>query len=128
MTPSTYYRLLILFASLLTLLTQVVHGQMSKSKKDSTDNQWWTSIQITFSYPKKAQENNVQGKVVVSFDIDSTCSIVNVRLVKGIGYGCDEEAIKAVKKMKLTYSKEQGHKCTPRYNLLQTFSFVNNDD
>jgi TonB family protein len=128
MITSRNYRLFIIFFSLLVFLAQAVHGQMSNNKKDSTDTQWWTSRQITFSYPKKAKENNVQGKVVVSFDIDSTCSVVNVRLVKGIGYGCDEEAIKAVKKMKLTYSKEQGHKCTARYNLLQTFNFINNDD
>ena len=103
MIPSTNYRLFIIFFSLLVFLTQSVHGQMSNNKKDTGDTKWWTSRQVTFSYPKKAQENNVQGKVVVSFDIDSTCSVVNVRLIKGIGYGCDEEAIKAVKKMKLTY-------------------------
>ena len=100
MIASMNYRLSILFV----FLTQVAHGQMSSNKKDSSDTQGWISRQITFSYPKKAQENNVQGEVVVSFDIDSTCSVVNVKLVKGIGYGCDEEAIKAVKKNEVDLS------------------------
>ncbi len=50
-------------------------------------------------YPKEARKNGIEGKVIVQFVIneDGTCSNFNV--IKGIGYGCDEEAVRAFKKM-----------------------------
>jgi protein TonB len=50
-------------------------------------------------YPKEARKNKIEGKVVVQFIIneDGTCS--DFEVVKGIGYGCDEAAVEAFKKM-----------------------------
>ena len=48
-------------------------------------------------YPKIAKRNNVQGKVFVSFVIERDGRVVDVRLIRGIGSGCDEEAMRAVK-------------------------------
>jgi len=51
------------------------------------------------NYPAEARKNNVEGKVVVKFIIheDGTCS--DFQVIKGIGYGCDEAAVEAFKKM-----------------------------
>lgn len=49
-------------------------------------------------YPKEAQENGIEGTVYIAFDIDSTCTIVNARVLKGIGYGCDEMALETIRK------------------------------
>lgn len=51
------------------------------------------------TYPKEARQNKIEGKVVVQFIIneDGTCS--DFEVVKGIGYGCDEAAVEAFKKM-----------------------------
>jgi periplasmic protein TonB len=51
------------------------------------------------NYPKEARKNNIEGKVVIQFIIneDGTCS--DFEVIKGIGYGCDEAAVEAFKKM-----------------------------
>ena len=50
-------------------------------------------------YPEEARKNKIEGKVVVQFIIneDGTCS--DFEVIKGIGYGCDEAAVEAFKKM-----------------------------
>ena len=84
-------------------------------------------FQSALSYPLEAQYNDISGTVVVLFDLDSNCRLVNIRIEKGIGYGCDEEAIKAVKKYKLILNGTKRN-CTPIFNLRQPFTFKNPDD
>jgi protein TonB len=50
-------------------------------------------------YPEEARKNKIEGKVVIQFIIneDGTCS--DFEVIKGIGYGCDEAAVEAFKKM-----------------------------
>jgi len=50
-------------------------------------------------YPTEAQEKNIQGKVIVQFVVEKTGKISSVKILKGIGGGCDEEAIRIVKNM-----------------------------
>lgn len=45
-------------------------------------------------YPQLAKEKKIEGTVIISCDIDSTCSIINRKVVKSLGYGCDEAALK----------------------------------
>ncbi len=53
----------------------------------------------TIKYPQAAKEAGVKGKVYVSFVIERNGSISNIKVLRGIGSGCDEEGIKAVKNM-----------------------------
>jgi periplasmic protein TonB len=53
----------------------------------------------TIKYPKMARETNVQGKVYVSFVIDAAGNITQVKLLRGIGGGCDEEALRVISMM-----------------------------
>jgi TonB family protein len=112
---------------LFIISAQSVQGQNKLYLKDSTGKATWTNWYFSINYPKKAADNNIEGAVVVSFDIDSTCAVVNVRLIKGIGYGCDEEAIKSVKNSKRTYPSGFGHRCIPEQGILKTFNFINPD-
>lgn len=50
-------------------------------------------------YPDEAQKAGIQGKVFVSFVIEKDGSASNVKLIRGIGGGCDEEAIRVVQAM-----------------------------
>ena len=50
-------------------------------------------------YPQLAREMGIQGRVFVSFIVEKDGSISNVALLRGIGSGCDEEAIRVVKSM-----------------------------
>ncbi|MBK7212134.1 MAG: TonB family protein [Bacteroidales bacterium] len=49
--------------------------------------------------PEKARIARISGKVYISFKVRADGSIYNIRVVKGLGYGCDEEAIRLVKMM-----------------------------
>ena len=50
-------------------------------------------------YPHEALENGIQGTVVVKFVVEKDGSISNVKAVRKIGGGCDEEAVRVVKRM-----------------------------
>ena len=45
-------------------------------------------------YPKIAVRKDIQGKVFVSFVITPTGELDDVKVIKGIGYGCDEDAVR----------------------------------
>ena len=50
-------------------------------------------------YPEAAIKNNVQGTVYVSFIVRTDGSVTDVKILRGIGSGCDEEAMRVVKLM-----------------------------
>ena len=50
-------------------------------------------------YPEQAKEKNTQGRVLVTFIVEKNGSISDVKVVKGIGNGCDEEAVRVIKAM-----------------------------
>ncbi|MCK9425061.1 MAG: TonB family protein [Ignavibacteriaceae bacterium] len=52
------------------------------------------------TYPSEAKSNSVTGKVVVNAYIDEKGNVVGTQLFKGIGWGCDEAALKAVSEVK----------------------------
>ncbi|MES2431932.1 MAG: TonB family protein [Bacteroidota bacterium] len=79
----------------------------------------------TVRFPKEAADNNISGTVIVIFDIDSTCNKVNIRIEKSLGYGCDEEALRAISKCK---NYIHNLKCIPRIGVRQSFNFINPDE
>jgi TonB family protein len=50
-------------------------------------------------YPLYAAENDIQGNIVVGFIVKKDGSLANVKILHGIGGGCDEEALRVVKMM-----------------------------
>lgn len=70
------------------------------------------------SYPKKALKKNIEGTVYVQFVVDSQGKISEAKVIKGIGYGCDEEALRVVQKMPdWTPGMQDGRQVAVRYNL-----------
>lgn len=60
-------------------------------------------------YPKEAMEKGISGRVLVGFIVEKDGSISETEVVKGIGGGCDEEAVRVVKAMpKWKPGKEKG--------------------
>ncbi len=51
-------------------------------------------------YPKEAAAKNIEGTVFLSFTVDTDGSIEDIRVMKGIGGGADEEAVRVAKLMK----------------------------
>lgn len=56
-----------------------------------------TFIAENIKYPKAAQRIGVEGRVTLSFVIDEEGAITNIEVLKGIGAGCDEEAVRVLK-------------------------------
>ena len=50
-------------------------------------------------YPEKAKEKEISGRVLVGFIVEKDGSVNEVKIVQGIGGGCDEEAVRVVKAM-----------------------------
>lgn len=60
-------------------------------------------------YPRKAKRMGVQGKVFLEFIVDRDGSITNVKVLRGIGAGCDEEALRILQESpKWTPAKQRG--------------------
>jgi protein TonB len=53
-------------------------------------------VQENMKYPAQARRMGVEGKVFVEFVVNRDGSIQDVKVVKGIGAGCDEEAVRVV--------------------------------
>ncbi len=54
-------------------------------------------VRSNLRYPDEALNHNVQGSVTVKFDIDAYGKVTDAEVTHGIGYGCDEEALRLVK-------------------------------
>jgi len=48
-------------------------------------------------YPKQAKDNHIQGRVFITFVVEKDGSLSNFKLLRGLGYGCDEEASQVLK-------------------------------
>ncbi len=69
-------------------------------------------------YPKLAVETGIQGTVFITFVVEKDGSITGVRVLKGIGGGCDEEAIRVVNQMpKWVPGKQRGIPVRVQFNL-----------
>jgi protein TonB len=49
-------------------------------------------------YPKIARKKGIQGKVFVQFVVERDGTLSSVELIRGIGGGCDEEAMRVIAK------------------------------
>ena len=69
-------------------------------------------------YPDAAKEAGIQGRVFVAFVVEKDGSISNVRVLRGIGGGCDEEAVRVVQNMpRWTAGKQRGIPVRVHFNL-----------
>jgi protein TonB len=53
-------------------------------------------ITQNLKYPLKARRANVEGKVIVSFIVEANGKLSGIEVVKGIGFDCDEEAVRVL--------------------------------
>ena len=117
-----------IFTIVLMFFNFISSGQINKSSKQDS-NKVLLTCAGELKYPLQAEQNNIQGTVVVVFDIDSNCNYVNIRIEKGIGFGCDEEAIRLVSHCKKTYNVPRSLiKCTPKFNIKLPVTFTEPDD
>ena len=79
-------------------------------------------IQKNIKYPMMARESDIQGRVFVNFVVEPNGTITNVTVMRGIGGGCDEEALRVVNSMpKWKPGKQRGKPVRVKYTLPVNF-------
>ena len=109
-----WWRLLTVM-SVLAILLMVNTNAMAQNKKKANDKvlekaevmpeypggdqAMMDFVAKNVQYPQEARDKEISGRVLVSFIVEKDGSIADVKVVKGIGGGCDEEAVRVVKAM-----------------------------
>ncbi len=83
------------------------------------------AIYRNLRYPEIARQAGIEGRVIVQFIIDENGQVVDPQVVRGIGGGCDEAAIEAVKQVEFTPGRQRGRAVRVRYSLPITFRLSN---
>ncbi|TPG62438.1 energy transducer TonB [Hymenobacter nivis] len=80
------------------------------------------AIQKSTKYPRMAQNNGVEGRIFVSFTVNAEGDVSDVKVVKGLGSGLDEETIRAVKTLpKFIPGKQNGRAVSVSFTVPITF-------
>lgn len=78
------------------------------------------------TYPSAAQRNSIEGKVILSFVVEKDGSVSGVEVLRGLGFGCDEEALRVVKMMpKWNAGKQNGNPVRVKFFIPLAFKLDN---
>ena len=75
------------------------------------------ALQKEVQYPERALRANIEGRVYVQFIVNEKGEVENPRVIRGIGGGCDEEALRVVKMAKFKPGLQRGRPVRVQYNL-----------
>jgi protein TonB len=92
------------------------------------DEAWAKFLQKNIHYPPQAAENNVHGKVFLSFIVETDGHLSNIKVEHGVGSGLDEEALRVLKLAPAWKPGIQnGHKVRVMYNIPINFVLPDQD-
>lgn len=87
----------------ITTLAQNRTGSMSRPSGRALaspligDRSYNKYLRQNLRYPPKAAEANIHGTVILEFDLNPEGTPISFRIIKSLGYGCDEEAIRLIR-------------------------------
>jgi protein TonB len=74
-------------------------------------------------YPEGARKNGIQGRVFVSFVVEKDGAVTDVKVLRGIGGGCDEEAVRVIAAMpNWQPGKQDGKPVRVQFNMPISFN------
>jgi protein TonB len=80
-------------------------------------------IQKNIKYPAIARENNITGRVYITFVVDKDGKVKDAKVLRGIGGGCDEEALRVVRTLPdWKPGRQNGRNVSVQYNLPVNFN------
>jgi protein TonB len=80
-------------------------------------------IYNNIKYPEVALKRGIEGNVYISFIVDTLGAVTKVKLFRGIGGGCDEEALRVVKMLPdFRPGKQNGRKVNVQFNISVKFN------
>jgi periplasmic protein TonB len=83
---------------------------------------FYNTIRKNLKYPKQAQRMDVQGRVTVEFVVNRDGQPSDMKIIKGIGVGCDEEAMRVIALTKWNPGKQRGKPV--RVKMVMPINFV----
>lgn len=78
-------------------------------------------LQQSIHYPDLARKAGIEGRVYVQFVVDEHGNVVDPKVIRGIGGGCDQEALRAVSHAKFVPGMQRGRPVKVRYSLPVVF-------
>ncbi len=72
-------------------------------------------------YPEEALRNGVEGNVQVEYEVNEDGKVIRARVLRGIGYGCDEEALRLVRLLRYEGVRNRHIHVTTRFTLVIRF-------
>lgn len=76
-------------------------------------------------YPEQARKDSIQGRVFVNFIVEADGKVSNAKVLRGIGSGCDEEAVRVISLMPAwTPGKQRGQNVRVSFNLPIMFALT----
>ena len=82
-------------------------------------------LQRKVKYPEMARRAGIEGRVTVQFIVNESGQVENPRVIRGIGGGCDEAALEAVKQASFTPGMQRGRPVRVQYSLPIVFRLQN---
>lgn len=69
-------------------------------------------IRENLRYPEEALKQKIEGKVYIDYQVNDNGEVIDAHINKGIGYGCDEEAIRIIKLLRYDKVRNRGMRVT----------------
>jgi len=82
------------------------------------------SLQKKVNYPEMARRAATEGRVTIQFIVNEQGKVENPRVIRGIGGGCDEEALRAVMMARFKPGMQRGRPVRVQYSLPIVFRFA----
>jgi protein TonB len=80
------------------------------------------AIQRAVKYPAPALRAGVEGRVFASFTVNAKGDIVDLKIVKGLGSGIDEETLRAIKTLpRFIPGKQNGREVSVSFTVPITY-------
>lgn len=83
------------------------------------------ALQKNIRYPEMARKAGIEGRVIVQFIVNEKGEVENPRVIRGIGGGCDEEALRAVSNALFKPGRQRGNPVRVQYSLPVIFKLQN---
>lgn len=80
--------------------------------------------QIKPKYTEEARQNKIQGKVVLSVEFRADGTVGDIRIVRSLGYGLDENAISAARQIRFRPAMNNGAPATTRAKVEFSFNLI----
>ena len=84
------------------------------------------AIYDNISYPDAARRSGIEGRVIIQFIVDENGEVQDPQVVRGIGGGCDEEAIAAIRSVEWTIGRQRGRPVRVQFQLPIMFRLQDN--